>query len=123
MNNSMDKTITRLMLSALDQADMSGEDWQARLKIPRAKLDRLRSGAATFSDLELDRISRVFGEPWPSLILGQLGDDSSLSKETINLLANLNALQQTASAERQPKPARLGDAKRRARRLRTAKIA
>ena len=119
----MDKMITRLMLSALDKADISGEDWQARLKIPRAKLDRLRSGAATFSDLELDRISRVFGEPWPSLILGQLGDDSSLSKETINLLANLNALQQTASAERQPKPARLGDAKRRARRLQTPKIA
>ena len=101
MNERMNKAITRLMLSAMEKAGILPEVWQERLKISPARLDRLRSGAVALSDSELDRITRVFGEPWPSVIINQVGENTTIATETLKLLANLHALEQTANAEKQ----------------------
>jgi hypothetical protein len=99
MTDAMNETITRLVLMALEKAGAARGDWYVRLKISPAKLNRLRSGVAMFSDADLDRISRAYGEPWSSLVVNELGKDSAISTDTLKMLANLHALEQTANAE------------------------
>ena len=99
MNTAMNATITKLVLAACDAAGITTHSWQTRLRINAARLSRLRAGRASLTDAELDRITRVTGEPWQNLVLSCLGNDSELTADTRDLLGNLHSLARTADSE------------------------
>jgi hypothetical protein len=99
MSENLNATVTKLAVKALDTAGVADRDWHSRFKITAPRLARLRSGRAALTDAELNRISRVTGEPWQDLVLGLMGSDNKLTADTRELLSSLHALQRSAAAE------------------------
>jgi hypothetical protein len=99
MKPNIDKTITKLVLSAMDAAGVRDRSWNSQFKIAPARLASLRSGRSSLTDAELNRISTATGEPWQNLVLGLLGGDSELTSDTRELISGLHSLQQNAETE------------------------
>jgi hypothetical protein len=91
--------VTKLVVAALDAAGIPDGAWHSRLKIGAARLARLRSGHASLTEAELNRISRATGEPWQNLVLGLLGGNDPLTADSRELVSALHSLKQTADAE------------------------
>lgn len=99
MDRRLNAAITRLVLKAFEAADISDRDWHTRFKIGGARLTRLRAGQASLTDVELNRISRVTGEPWQNLVLGLLGGEDAVSQDARELVGALHSLKRSADAE------------------------
>ena len=98
-DNTLNSTITRLILAALDAGGVTDAEWRTSFRISALRLERFRSGRATLTDAELDRISRVSGEPWEHLVLRLLEDQAQVTADTRELITSLHLLQRTAGAE------------------------
>jgi hypothetical protein len=105
MDAKLNKTVTKLVVAALDQAQVSDEIWRLQFRISADRLAQFRVARASLTDAELSRISRATGEPWQNLVLGLLGSGSELTADTRELLSSLHSLSRTAEAEsaRSPK--------------------
>lgn len=99
MVTAIDRTITKLVVAAMDAARVSDRAWQSRFRISAARLRRIRDGQTSLTDAELNRISRATGEPWQSLVVGLLGSNDKPTSDTRELLSNLHALNRSAAAE------------------------
>jgi hypothetical protein len=107
MDAEINSTVTKLVVTALDAAGVTDRTWQSHFKIRRSRLDRIRSGQASLTDPELNRISRVTGEPWQDMVVGVLGSQDELTADTRELLGGLHAVSQAARFEaKKPRPFR-----------------